>query len=96
MRAELTVLWITVVLLSLTNYLQRAELLQRLRRVELETRTLRQALGSPPDEGGDHPEVRALLRAGFRIKAIAAYRAETGTSPREARLAVEALQEGMR
>jgi len=87
-QSPLLLLWAAVVVFALTNYLQRNEILRRLRRAEREVRALRLQAGLPRP-GAEYPGVLALLRAGHRLEAIRLYRQRTGTGLREAKEAVE-------
>jgi len=93
MQSPLLLLWIAVVVFALTNYMQRAELLRRVRRLEGEVRALRAGAGLPP-AGGHHPEVLELVRAGRKIDAIRLYRQRTGATLLESKDAVDAMDEG--
>lgn len=91
-QSPLLLLWAAVVVFALTNYLQRAEILRRLRRVEREVRAVRVQAGLPRP-GAEHPEVLALVRAGQRMEAVRLYRQRTGAGLREAKEAVEDMGE---
>lgn len=91
MQSPLLLLWIAVVVFALTNYLQRGEILRRVRRLERQARYLRTHADLPPP-GAAHPEVLALVRAGRRVEAVRLYREQTGVSLPESREAVEDME----
>lgn len=71
------------------------QLRRRLARLESKTDAVMQNLGitwEPPAPGGSDTVI-SHLRAGRKIEAIKVYREETGTGLKEAKEAVEAIQE---
>lgn len=71
------------------------ELRRRLTRLESKTDAVMQNLGitwEPPAPGGSDTVI-SHLRAGRKIEAIKVYREETGAGLKEAKEAVEAIQE---
>lgn len=93
MQSPLVLLWVAVVVFALTNYMQRADLVRRIRHLEGEVRALRSAAGLP-ESGGEYPEVLELVRAGRRIDAIKLYRQRTGATLKESKDAVDAMEGG--
>ena len=74
------------------------ELQRRLTRLEKKTDAIMKDLGlayEPPAPSGSDTVI-GLIRAGKKIEAIKIYREETGTGLKEAKEAVEAIQDRLR
>ena len=91
-------LWLVLFITILGRTQGSDELQRRLTRLEKKTDAIMQHLGlayEPPAPGGSDT-VTGLIRAGKKIEAIKTYREETGAGLKEAKEAVEAMQDRLR
>ncbi len=94
----LFLLWLVLFITIMGRTQGIDELQRRLTRLEKKTDAIMQHLGlayEPPAPSGSDT-VTGLIRAGKKIEAIKIYREETGAGLKEAKDAVEAIQDRLR